>query len=57
MATAFYIGADPSSAEGKPEKCDFPSNDLTVLDVKFYACALTEAEVKAAFLKSASVFE
>ena len=57
MATAFYIGADPSSANGKPEKCDFPSNDLTVLDVKFYACALTEAEVKAAFLKSASVFE
>ncbi len=57
MATAFYIGADPSSVEGKPEKCDFPTNDLMVLDVKFYACALTEAEVGTAFAKSASVFE
>lgn len=57
MATAFYIGADPSSVAGKPEKCDFPTNDLTVLDVKFYACALTEAEVGAAFAKSASVFD
>jgi hypothetical protein len=57
MATAFYIGADPSSVDGKPEKCDFPSNNLTVLDLKFYACALTDAEVNAAFLKSASVFD
>ena len=57
MSTAFYIGADPSSVQGKPEKCDFPSNDLTVLDVKFYDRALTEAEVGAAFAKSASVFE
>ena len=57
MSTAFYIGADPSSVAGKPEKCDFPSNDLMVLDVKFYACALTEAEVGAAFKKSVSVFD
>ena len=57
MATAFYIGADPSSVEGKPEGCDFPANDLTVLDVKFYACALTEKEVNSAFLRSTSVFE
>jgi len=56
MANAFYIGADPSASEGKVEKCDFPANDLMVLDVKFYAGALTEAEVKTVFAKSAAVF-
>ena len=57
MANVFYIGADPSGAGKKAEKCDFPSNNLTVIDVKFYACALTDADVKAAFTKSASVFD
>ena len=57
MANVFYIGADPSGLPGKAERCDFPTNDLAVIDVKFYACALTEGEVKAAFAESASVFE
>jgi hypothetical protein len=56
MANIFYIGADPSASAGKAEKCDFPTNDLTVIDVKFYACALSESEVKSAFAKSAKVF-
>ena len=49
MGNVFYIGADPSSSPNKKEKCDFPSNDLTVLDVKFYACALTGEEVDTVF--------
>jgi hypothetical protein len=57
MATVFYIGADPSASSGKPEKCDFPADDLMVLDVKFYACALTGEQVKAAFAQSAKFFD
>lgn len=49
MGNAFYIGADPSSSPNKKEKCDFPSNDLTVLDVKFYASALTDSEVNTVY--------
>lgn len=49
MGNAFYIGADPTGAAGKKEMCDFPSNDLTVLDVKFYNRALTAGEVSAVF--------
>ena len=56
MANAFFIGADPAGSSGKADKCDFPSNDLMVLDVKFYACALTDANVKAAFAQSAKIF-
>ena len=44
MGNVFYIGADPSALNEKPEKCDFPSNDLTVLDVKFYNRALSAEE-------------
>ena len=56
MATIFYIGADPSASAGKADECDFPSNDLTVIDVKIYACALDDAAVKAAFAKSTKDF-
>lgn len=57
MANVFYIGADPSATPNKTEKCDFPSNDLTVLDVKIYFRALTDAEVKAAFAECVKVFD
>lgn len=57
MANVFYIGADPSSSGGLKNKCDFPTNDLVVLDIKFYKGALTEDEVKTVFAASAKVFE
>ena len=57
MANVFYIGADPAASAGKADKCDFPTNDLMVLDVKFYSCSLSEAEVKAVFAESAKIFD
>ena len=56
MATVFYIGADPAASPGKEHECDFPANDLMVLDVKFYSCALDEAQVKAVFAESIKAF-
>ena len=56
MANAFYIGADPCAAGGKAEKCDFPANDLMVLDIKFYACALTDEEARTVYAISAKAF-
>jgi hypothetical protein len=59
MGNVFYIGADPTAMESKRDKdgCDFPSNDLLVLDVKLYNKALSEAEVSAAFANAVKVFE
>ena len=57
MANVFYIGADPSATMNKREECDFPSNDLTVIDVKIYFRALTEAEVKTAFSECMKLFD
>ena len=57
MANAFYIGADPSATPNKAEQCDFPSNNLTVIDVKFYMGALSGAEVSAVFAESAKLFD
>ena len=44
MATAFFIGGDPT-LDAKVT-CDFNVSDLTVVDVKLYASALTAEDVK-----------
>ena len=56
MGNVFYIGADPSSTPDKPEKCDFPANDLTVIDVKFYGKALSAEEAKTVYAAAAEIF-
>lgn len=49
MANVFFIGADPSATKNKAEACDFPSDDLMVIDVKIYFGALDGDQVKSAF--------
>jgi hypothetical protein len=56
MGNVFYIGADPSASAGRKEHCDFPSSDLTVIDVKLYSKALTSGEVKAAYNSALELF-
>ncbi len=57
MGNVFYIGADPSASPDKPEKCDFPADNLIVFDVKFYDKALSAAEAKAAYAAAAEIFK
>ena len=47
MFNVFYIGADPTVNKGY--SADYTSSDLTVVDVKLYAGALTAAEVTEAY--------
>lgn len=57
MGNVFYIGADPSATLNKPEKCDFPADNLMVIDVKFYDKALSEEEVKAVYATAIEIFK
>jgi hypothetical protein len=57
MGNVFYIGADPSATRGKAEQSDFPSNDLTVIDVKFYNRALSAEEAAAVYNAAVEIFK
>jgi hypothetical protein len=54
MYNVFYIGSDPTMQK-KPNG-DFPANDLTVLDFKLYAGALTADEVTEAYNNAIAPF-
>ncbi len=57
MGNVFYIGADPSASPDKPEKCDFPADNLIVFDVKFYDKALSAEEARAVYNAAAEIFK
>ncbi len=55
MSNTFYIGSDPT-AQNHPEG-DFPTDDLTVADVKIYAKALSQNEVLLAHSMASMLFD
>ncbi len=57
MGNVFYIGADPSATPNRTEKCDFPADNLIVLDVKFYDKALSAEEALAAYTAAIEIFK
>ena len=54
MGTGFFLGGEPSVSANT---VDFPVSDLTVVDVKLYAGALTAREVAKAYAEIAAEFE
>jgi hypothetical protein len=55
MYNVFYIGGDPT-VQTTADKCDYAASDLTVVDVRLYAGALTAEEVKTAYNMSIAPF-
>jgi hypothetical protein len=55
MYNVFYIGGDPTVQKTNAQ-CDYPASDLSVVDVKLYAGALTADEVKTAYQNAIAPF-
>lgn len=56
MGNMFLLGADPTTRV-QTDGVDFPSNDLTIVDIKIYDKALTADEVSVAYEKAISIFD
>ncbi|MGN1095484.1 MAG: LamG-like jellyroll fold domain-containing protein [Eubacteriales bacterium] len=55
MGNMLFLGADPTTTT-RADGVDFPSNDLTIVDVKIYNKALTADEVTLVYDAAAALF-